>query len=74
MTQPVARIVANIAVGAAAVAVAYVVVRNPRRRAVAWRLAKTSTTTVLPAYLMREVQQAWADSAVTGPRDSDGHV
>ena len=54
---------ANVIIALAAVGLAVVVLRTPALRRLAWNLARTAVTVSLPAWLNREVQQAWADSA-----------
>ena len=62
MTEATARTVANALLGAFAVGAAWLILRNPRTRRIALQAARTGLTTVLPAYLAREVQQAWVAS------------
>lgn len=54
---------ANVIIAVAAVGLAVVVLRTPALRRLAWNLARTAVTVSLPAWLSREVQQAWAESA-----------
>jgi hypothetical protein len=54
---------ANVIIAVAAVGLAVVVLRTPALRQLAWNLARTAITVSLPAWLNREVQQAWAESA-----------
>jgi hypothetical protein len=67
MTEDTARTVANLILGAAAVGVAYYVMRTPPLRRLAWRLAVSAATGTLPAWFSRELLHAWADTA--RPRD-----
>jgi hypothetical protein len=62
MTDQSARVVANGLLAAAAVGVAYYVLRTPRLRHLAFGVIRTAATTTLPAFLFREVQQAWLAS------------
>lgn len=62
MTQDTARKVANVVLGAAAVGAAYIVATRPPLRRAAWRLALAALTGPVPAWLRREVRQAWIES------------
>ena len=62
MTEDAARKVANVLLGAAAVAAAYYVLRTPALRRAAWRVAVTTMTGTVPVWLGNEVRRAWADS------------
>lgn len=62
MTEQNARRVADAVIVVAALGAAYYVVRTPSLRRLAWRLAVTSATGILPGWLAREVQTAWAES------------
>jgi hypothetical protein len=62
MTEDAARKVANVLLGAVAVAAAYCVLRTPTLRRAAWRLAVTSITGTIPVWFGNEVRRAWADS------------
>lgn len=62
MTEESARNVANLILGAAALSAAYVVATNPPLRRLAWRLARTALTATLPAWLGKEVHEAWVES------------
>jgi hypothetical protein len=65
MTDRTARAIANsVLAGAAACALIYVW-RTPRLRRLAMGVLRTTLTTTIPAYLAREVQQAWSESART---------
>ena len=57
-----ARTVANVVIGAAALGAAVVVLRTPALRRLAFGLARTALTVTIPAWLSREVRQAWTDS------------
>jgi hypothetical protein len=63
MTERTARTVANVVIGAAAVGAAYIVVRTPSLRRLAIGLAMTGLTRGLPAWVTREAQHAWSQSA-----------
>lgn len=62
MTEDSARKAANVILGASAIGAAYVVVTNPPLRRLAWRLARAALTVTLPAWIGREVRQAWIES------------
>jgi hypothetical protein len=68
MTDQTARKIANVALSAATVGAAYYVVRTPPLRRMVVRLAMTALTGAIPAWLVREAQQAWVQSAPRGPR------
>lgn len=57
-----ARTLANVVVGAAALGAAVVILRTPALRRLAFGLARTAVTVMIPAWLSREVRQAWADT------------
>ena len=69
MSRAQAERVANVMIGAAAIAAAVVVLRTPALRGLAWRLAVTTVTGTVPAWLAREVRDAWEASgtAQSGP-------
>jgi hypothetical protein len=62
MNQQTAETVANAVLVCAAVAGAYVVLRTPPLRRLAWRLTRVLLMSTLPAYLSREVRAAWVAS------------
>jgi hypothetical protein len=62
VTPATARLVANGILAAAAVAAGVFILRTPRLRRAAWILARTAVTTTLPAYLVREVRDAWEET------------
>jgi hypothetical protein len=62
MTEETARTTANVILGAAAVAAAIFVARTPPLRRLAWRLAVTALTASIPAWLGKEITDAWAAS------------
>ncbi|HJR61267.1 MAG TPA: hypothetical protein VJ813_17780 [Vicinamibacterales bacterium] len=79
MTQDTARTVANVVVAAAAVGAAVVIVRTPALRRLAYGLARTAITVGVPAWLSREVRQAWDESgaargAEVQPRHARGVI
>lgn len=61
-----ARTLANVVVGAAALGAAVVIVRTPALRRLAFGLARTAVTVMIPAWLSREVRQAWTDTGREG--------
>jgi hypothetical protein len=63
VTEENARTVANVVLGAAAIGAAVVILRTPALRRLAFGLARTGLTVALPAWMSREVQKAWHDSA-----------
>lgn len=65
MTETTARTVANVVLAAAAVAAAYVVLTTPSLRRVADRATRVWLGASVPAYLLREVRDAWVASART---------
>jgi hypothetical protein len=62
MTEESARKIANVVLGAAVLGAAYVIVTTPPLRRLASRLARVALTGTLPAWLGKEVQQAWMES------------
>ncbi|MEO8076819.1 MAG: hypothetical protein ABI818_10845 [Acidobacteriota bacterium] len=62
MTEASAGKIANIVIGAAVLGAAYVVVKTPRLRQLAWRLAVNALTVSGPAWVSREIQQGWNES------------
>lgn len=65
MTETTARTVANVVLASAAVAAAYVVFTTPSLRRVADRATRVWLGASVPAYLLREVRDAWVASART---------
>jgi hypothetical protein len=63
MSDETAEKIANVVLGAAAVGAAWYIARTPELRRVALGILRTSLTVTLPAFLVNEVRQAWADSA-----------
>lgn len=62
MTEENAERIATIVMGAAAVAAAVVVVRNPVLRRRAWQIARAVIAASGP-WIVTQAQQAWAESA-----------
>ena len=67
MTEPTARKVANVVIGAAGVAAAYVIVTSPPLRRLALRGLRYYLGPSVPAYLAFEVARAWRQSAHAKP-------
>jgi hypothetical protein len=67
MTEQQAEKAANIIIGAAALAGAYFILRDPSLRRVVWRTARRLVATTAPA-LMVEARRVWAQSADSSPR------
>lgn len=59
------RTVANVMMGAAALGAAVIILRSPTLRRLAFGLARTALTVTIPAWLSREVQESWAETART---------
>ena len=68
MTEEHANRIANIVVGAAALAAAYFVLRKPSLRRMATGLAASAALGTAPQWLGREVQRAWDASRRSAPR------
>ena len=66
MTNDRAEEVANVVLAAAALGAVYFIARTPALRRLAWRLAVTTLTATIPAWIGREVQHAWRE---TGHRE-----
>jgi hypothetical protein len=62
MTGANARLAANVVIGAAGVAAAYVVLSRPPLRRLAFRATRLWLGAVLPMYLMNQVRDAWEQS------------
>jgi hypothetical protein len=62
MTDATARRVADVVLAAVALGVSIYVIRTPALRRLVWRTAVTAFTGAIPAWLGREVQQAWVES------------
>ncbi|CAN5672639.1 hypothetical protein BH23ACI1_BH23ACI1_12100 [soil metagenome] len=63
MTRETAETVADVLLGVALLGAAVLVLRTPALRRIAVGLATTALTTTLPAWMGREVTQAWVHSA-----------
>ena len=63
MTRESAEKLADVVIGAALLGAAVVVVRTPALRRLALGLATTALTVTLPAWIHREVRQAWDETA-----------
>lgn len=61
MKRTHAETIANVAIGAGALAVAVVVLRDPGRRRIAWTLARRAAAIAGP-WLMTEAREAWVRS------------
>jgi hypothetical protein len=72
--EETARTVATVVVGAAALGAAVVILRTPALRRLAFGLARTAIVTGVPAWLTREVTQAWqaSDARAGLPDDPPG--
>jgi hypothetical protein len=62
MTEATARKVANVALTVAVVGAAYVILKTPGLRRLAFGLAASALTGTVPAWVANEVQQAWMES------------
>jgi hypothetical protein len=60
--EETARAAANAIVLSAGVAAAYLILRKPRVRRLAWRAFRLWLGASVPAYLAGEVRQAWRES------------
>lgn len=68
MTQSSAERFANVVIGAAAIGVAYYVLKTPQLRRVAWRLAVAAVTGTIPAWVSQEIRNGWeASGAYSAP-------
>lgn len=67
MTEETARTIANVVVGAAVLGAAVVILRTPTLRRLAFGLARTAIVTGIPAWLTREVKEAWQASEHLDP-------
>lgn len=72
MTQSSAENLANVAIGAACVGVAYYVIKTPSLRRLAWRLTLIGLTGTVPAWLRREIEQGWHESGRSSALRSPG--
>ena len=71
MREETARTIANVVVGAVVVAAAVVIVRTPTLRRLAFGLARPAIVTGIPAWLAREVKEAWQASGHGRPAPGD---
>jgi hypothetical protein len=62
VTRSGARTAANIVIGVAGAAAAYVVLTTPPLRRLALRATRIWLGASIPAFLLREVRQAWVQS------------
>jgi len=62
MTQANARIAANVVLGLAGVAAAYVVWTTPPLRRVALRAARVWLAATIPGYVLAQAHDAWVES------------
>jgi hypothetical protein len=62
VTKSDARLAANVVLGVAAVAAAYVVLTTPPLRRLALRATRLWLGATVPAYLLHEARQAWMQS------------
>ena len=62
MTEDSARTVANVVLGAAAIGAAVIILRTPALRRLAFGLARTALTVGIPAWVSKEVREAWQDA------------
>ena len=63
MTQANAEKVANVLIGAAIAGAAVYIVKTPRLRRMAWRLALAALTGTIPAWFAQEARAGWEASA-----------
>jgi hypothetical protein len=66
MTEETANKVANVVLAAAAVAAAYAIIRTPPLRRVAGGLLLAAVTGTVPAWMNREIREAWNASGRAG--------
>jgi hypothetical protein len=62
MTHTTSEKLADVALGVALTGAAFYVLKTPSVRRAAWRLAVVGLTRTLPAWLRREVSNAWDES------------
>ena len=62
MKEETATLVADVLLVAAAGAVTWVVLRDPRLRRPVFRMLRTLVTATLPTYFAHEIRTAWAES------------
>lgn len=63
MTERQAEKVANLVIGAAAIGAAIYVLRNPALRRVLWGAARNTLIAGVPAWLVAETRNGWAEGA-----------
>ena len=63
MTERQAETVANLVIGAAAIGAAIYVLRNPALRRVLWGAARNTLIAGVPAWLVAETRNGWAEGA-----------
>lgn len=63
MNESSAEKLANVVIAVAVVGAASYIMRTPRLRRMAWRLAVTALTGAGPAWLGQEIRDGWRDSA-----------
>jgi hypothetical protein len=63
MTEKQARTAANTILAAAALGAAFLVVRSPKLRRMAWQMARQYATGPLAAWAALSVREAWDESA-----------
>jgi hypothetical protein len=66
VTEKQARTTANLVMAAAALGAAVIILRNPKLRRMAWRMARQYATGPLAVWTAGTVREAWDD---TGRRD-----
>jgi len=71
MTESSAERVANVAIGIAVVGAAAYVLRTPQLRRLAWRLGIAALTGTIPAWVSREIRDAWEASGRPATSGSD---
>ena len=62
MTRDRAHTIANVTIAVAGVAAAYVVLRTPSLRRLAFQAARVWLGATVPAYLVNETRRAWMQS------------
>jgi uncharacterized membrane protein len=66
VTEKQARVTANIVMAAAALGAAVFVLRDPKRRRLAWALARRYASGPAAAWMVGTVRRAWDESAGSG--------
>jgi len=62
MTRDRAHTIANVTIAAAGVAAAYVILRTPSLRRLAWQGVRFWLGASIPMYLVNETRRAWVQS------------